>query len=106
MIGVTNKIVTILVNLVIWDKHATPSGLAALLICILGGIWYQHSVTSLQVPNVQSQQDDPESLESVSDKFQETSCRELELSEKALLLLGEVLEKGPAQAPRAAPTEE
>eukprot|EP00934_Nitzschia_sp_Nitz4_P008433 Nitzschia sp. Nitz4//scaffold3_size479765//467195//468396//NITZ4_000194-RA/size479765-augustus-gene-1.590-mRNA-1//1//CDS//3329551040//8423//frame0 len=43
LIGVMNKCLTILLNLVIWDQHATPAGIASLFVCIAGGIIYQQS---------------------------------------------------------------
>jgi hypothetical protein len=38
-----NKCLTILLNVVIWDQHATPGGIFSLFICIAGGIVYQQS---------------------------------------------------------------
>ncbi|KAI9125649.1 hypothetical protein K1719_003067 [Acacia pycnantha] len=43
--GVVNKFLTVAINLVIWDKHASPLGLVCLLFTIVGGILYQQSVT-------------------------------------------------------------
>ncbi|XP_057960202.1 GDP-fucose transporter 1-like isoform X2 [Malania oleifera] len=43
--GVVNKFLTVAINVLIWDKHASPSGLVCLLFTILGGVLYQRSVT-------------------------------------------------------------
>lgn len=43
--GVVNKFLTVAINVLIWDKHATPFGLGCLLLTIIGGILYQQSVT-------------------------------------------------------------
>jgi GDP-mannose transporter len=43
LIGVINKCLTILLNLVIWDKHAPPGGIASLLLCLVGGAIYQQA---------------------------------------------------------------
>ncbi|TYJ24544.1 hypothetical protein E1A91_A08G267500v1 [Gossypium mustelinum] len=44
--GVVNKFLTVLINILIWDKHATPIGLVCLLFTLAGGVLYQQSVTS------------------------------------------------------------
>ena len=38
-----NKCLTILLNVLIWDQHATPGGIFSLFICIAGGMIYQQS---------------------------------------------------------------
>jgi hypothetical protein len=43
LIGVMNKCLTVLLNLMIWDQHAKPGGIACLMLCIGGGIVYQQS---------------------------------------------------------------
>lgn len=45
--GVVNKFLTVLINVVIWDKHAGPFGLVCLLLTIAGGVLYQQSVTGV-----------------------------------------------------------
>ncbi|GAA0144023.1 secondary carrier transporter [Lithospermum erythrorhizon] len=44
--GVVNKFLTVFINVLIWDKHATPVGLVCLLLTLSGGIMYQQSVTT------------------------------------------------------------
>jgi solute carrier family 35 protein len=45
-LGNVNKLLTVVINLVIWDNHATFKGTIGLLICMLGGIslFYQQLV--------------------------------------------------------------
>ncbi|XP_057968792.1 GDP-fucose transporter 1 [Malania oleifera] len=43
--GVVNKFLTVMINVTIWDKHASPFGLVCLLFTIAGGVLYQQSVT-------------------------------------------------------------
>ena len=43
IIGVMNKCLTILLNLVVWDQHAPPGGIAALLLCLIGGALYRQA---------------------------------------------------------------
>ena len=38
-----NKCLTILLNIMIWDKHAKPGGIVCLFVCIGGGIIYKQS---------------------------------------------------------------
>ncbi|XP_015898203.1 GDP-fucose transporter 1 [Ziziphus jujuba] len=43
--GVVNKFLTVAINVLIWDKHASPFGLVCILFTISGGVLYQQSVT-------------------------------------------------------------
>ncbi|KAG6488369.1 hypothetical protein ZIOFF_049612 [Zingiber officinale] len=43
--GVVNKFLTVAINVLIWDKHASPLGLVGLLSTLVGGVLYQQSVT-------------------------------------------------------------
>jgi len=43
VVGVMNKMLTVTVNVLIWDKHASPSGILALCVCLVGGSLYQQS---------------------------------------------------------------
>jgi solute carrier family 35 protein len=45
VLGIVNKLLTVVINLVIWDKHSTFVGTAGLLICMLGGVMYQQSTS-------------------------------------------------------------
>ena len=44
VVGVTNKLLTVIINLVIWDKHASGTGILCLLVTIFGGVLYQQTV--------------------------------------------------------------
>jgi len=65
VVGVMNKMLTVTVNVLIWDKHATLPGIASLCVCLLGGSLYQQS--PLRPDAVQ---EDPEerALNSIVDK--------------------------------------
>eukprot|EP00262_Sarcandra_glabra_P015772 TRINITY_DN4951_c0_g1_i1.p1 TRINITY_DN4951_c0_g1~~TRINITY_DN4951_c0_g1_i1.p1 ORF type:complete len:349 (+),score=25.52 TRINITY_DN4951_c0_g1_i1:204-1250(+) len=52
--GVVNKFLTVAINVLIWDKHASPFGLVCLLVTILGGVLYQQSVTGGPPPQHES----------------------------------------------------
>jgi len=43
VVGVMNKLLTVLVNALIWDRHASPLGIAALCVCLGGGALYQQA---------------------------------------------------------------
>ena len=43
VVGVMNKLLTVLINVLIWDKHAPPAGIAALCVCLGGGALYQQA---------------------------------------------------------------
>nr|XP_029118929.1 GDP-fucose transporter 1 isoform X3 [Elaeis guineensis] len=51
--GVVNKFLTVAINVLIWDKHASPVGLICLLFTLVGGVLYQQSVTSRASPSSQ-----------------------------------------------------
>ncbi|TKY54915.1 GDP-mannose transporter GONST4 [Spatholobus suberectus] len=59
--GVVNKFLTVAINVMIWDKHASPVGLVCLLFTIVGGILYQQSVTGPGSAPAQPKQLDIES---------------------------------------------
>lgn len=44
--GVVNKFLTVAINVMIWDKHATTLGLVFLFFTVVGGVLYQQSVTT------------------------------------------------------------
>ncbi|KAL7471977.1 hypothetical protein ACHAXS_012294 [Conticribra weissflogii] len=43
LIGVMNKCLTVLVNLLIWDQHAAMEGIASLSLCLIGGAIYRQA---------------------------------------------------------------
>ncbi|KAL5836378.1 hypothetical protein ACOSQ3_015928 [Xanthoceras sorbifolium] len=63
VLGIVNKLLTVVINLVIWDKHSTLVGTVGLLICMLGGIMYQQStinkpkdVKESEAPKIEEEQ--------------------------------------------------
>ncbi|XP_018442282.1 GDP-mannose transporter GONST3 [Raphanus sativus] len=43
VLGIVNKLLTVVINLIVWDKHSTFVGTLGLLICMFGGVMYQQS---------------------------------------------------------------
>jgi GDP-mannose transporter len=43
LVGVVNKFLTVLLNVVIWDKHSSPIGLLAVCCCLFAGMFYQQA---------------------------------------------------------------
>ncbi|KAI4380051.1 hypothetical protein MLD38_006280 [Melastoma candidum] len=48
--GVVNKFLTVVINVMIWEKHASPFGIVCLCFTIIGGVIYQQSVTGPSNP--------------------------------------------------------
>ncbi|KAH7279336.1 hypothetical protein KP509_37G015200 [Ceratopteris richardii] len=48
--GVVNKFLTVIINVLIWDKHATPFGLFYLVLTLVGGVAYQQSTSKPPPP--------------------------------------------------------
>ncbi|KAF6145014.1 hypothetical protein GIB67_013365 [Kingdonia uniflora] len=46
VLGIVNKLLTVVINLIIWDKHSTLVGTLGLLICMGGGVMYQQSTSN------------------------------------------------------------
>lgn len=75
LIGVMNKVLTVLLNLAIWDQHAPMGGILSLSLCLLGGVLYQ------QAPLRKGESD---KLLNSSDKSDEPVCGD----EETATLLG------------------
>lgn len=45
VLGIVNKLLTVVVNLLVWDKHSRLVGTVGLLVCVFGGVLYQQSTT-------------------------------------------------------------
>jgi hypothetical protein len=61
LVGVMNKCLTIIINLVMWDQHAPLGGIASLFLCLVGGLLYRQAPmreVSLSDKEVASQADD------------------------------------------------
>ena len=43
VIGNVCKVITVLINVMIWDKHASPKGLACLFMCLAAAFLYQQA---------------------------------------------------------------
>lgn len=43
LVGVVNKFLTLLLNVVVWEKHSTPLGMIAVSVCLLAGTFYQQA---------------------------------------------------------------
>jgi GDP-mannose transporter len=43
LVGVVNKFLTVLLNVIVWDKHSTPLGITAVCLCLLAGVFYQQA---------------------------------------------------------------
>ena len=43
VVGVMNKMLTELANVTLWDKHASPPGIASLVVCMVGGALYRQA---------------------------------------------------------------
>lgn len=43
VVGVMNKMITVTVNVLIWDEHASVAGVASLCVCLMGGALYQQA---------------------------------------------------------------
>ena len=46
VLGMVNKLLTVVINLIVWDKHSKFVGTVGLLICMMGGVMYQQSTTN------------------------------------------------------------
>ncbi|KAL7108517.1 hypothetical protein ACP275_06G117600 [Erythranthe tilingii] len=62
VLGIVNKLLTVVINLIIWDKHSTLVGTLGLLICMGGGVLYQQSTSNKPKPakEVVAQESDEE----------------------------------------------
>lgn len=49
LVGVVNKFLTILINVIIWDKHSSPAGLFAVCCCLLAGTFYRQAPLRPQI---------------------------------------------------------
>jgi hypothetical protein len=41
LVGVVNKFLTVLLNVMAWEKHSTPFGIFAVCLCLAAGFFYQ-----------------------------------------------------------------
>ncbi|KAJ8773671.1 hypothetical protein K2173_005917 [Erythroxylum novogranatense] len=83
VLGVVNKLLTVVINLVIWDKHSKVSGTMGLLICMLGGFMYQWSTSNKPkaVPSVKPEQSQEEQHKLLEMQSIESNNNEKEVTE-------------------------
>ena len=66
VLGIVNKLLTVVINLLIWDKHSTFVGTVGLLICMIGGIMYQQSTNNkakaVKEANIQESEEEQQKL--------------------------------------------
>ncbi len=43
LVGVVNKFLTVLLNVMIWDKHSSPTGIMSVIVCLLAGVFYEQA---------------------------------------------------------------
>ncbi|KAJ9517391.1 hypothetical protein QJQ45_016767 [Haematococcus lacustris] len=43
LVGIICKIASVMINFLMWQKHATPEGIAFLMLCVLAGTFYQQA---------------------------------------------------------------
>ncbi|KAI4347289.1 hypothetical protein L6164_008111 [Bauhinia variegata] len=86
VLGIVNKLLTVVINLLIWDKHSTWLGTVGLLICMLGGIFYQQSTSKpkapKEVPAQESEEEQQKLLEMQTDSGISTNDDEVSKSKK------------------------
>ena len=70
LVGVVNKFLTVLLNVLIWDKHSSPIGLVAVCTCLLAGTFYQQAPRRDEVRKVA--QADKEAAESLLEAGEKT----------------------------------
>ncbi|KAK4753946.1 hypothetical protein SAY87_002050 [Trapa incisa] len=71
--GVVNKFLTVVINVLIWDKHASPIGIVCLCFTIIGGVLYQQSVTDRRPPIIQSNASWKIETKNETDNFEDDS---------------------------------
>jgi hypothetical protein len=43
LVGVVNKFITVLLNVVLWDKHSSAFGILAVCGCLIAGVFYEQA---------------------------------------------------------------
>ncbi|XP_043703425.1 GDP-mannose transporter GONST3-like isoform X1 [Telopea speciosissima] len=81
VLGVVNKLLTVVINLIIWDKHSSVLGTAGLLICMVGGVMYQQSSNKPKVLTEakaqESEEEQQKLLEMLSDPEERVTVKEV-----------------------------
>jgi len=50
VLGNTCKVITVTLNIIIWDKHATPEGVMSLLLCLICAFFYEQAPQRSKLP--------------------------------------------------------
>ncbi|GKA45887.1 GDP-mannose transporter GONST3-like protein [Tanacetum coccineum] len=50
VLGIMNKLLTMVINLMVWDKHSSFIGIIGLLICMFGGVMHKQSTSNKPKP--------------------------------------------------------
>ena len=50
LVGVINKFLTVLLNILLWDKQSSPLGLFAVCLCLGAGVFYEQSPIQQKSP--------------------------------------------------------
>ena len=43
LVGVVNKFITVLLNVILWDKHSSALGILAVCGCLVAGVFYEQA---------------------------------------------------------------
>jgi GDP-mannose transporter len=60
LVGVVNKFITVLLNVLIWDKHSTPLGLVSVCLCLAAGSFYQQAPKKDELRRIMENKSDAE----------------------------------------------
>lgn len=88
LVGVVNKFLTVLLNVVIWDKHSSPMGIFAVCICLCCGVFYQQAPRRADATIAQKAAKVPEMAKHIEMSFDMDASAD-EADPKASLLRGE-----------------
>ncbi|KAL1529961.1 hypothetical protein AB1Y20_000888 [Prymnesium parvum] len=77
VVGVMNKMLTVTVNVLIWDKHASAYGIGCLCFCLVGGSLYQQSPLREDAKPSESLDSEETALKPLSDDCEKFSDDDL-----------------------------
>ena len=74
LVGVVNKFLTILLNVFLWDKHASWFGIFCVCLCLFSGMFYQQAPkrSALDLPTIRPNKEE----EDATSKLLEMRARE------------------------------
>jgi len=50
LVGVVNKFITILLNVLVWDKHSSAWGILSVCVCLIAGSMYEQAPQKAEAP--------------------------------------------------------